>query len=157
VIIYKNNENILFTTDAMSLLPSYINDELDIITNLGNEIKDEKYYNSRLVLNLTKKKFIRIEVENNIEGIKDIALSYLSDQHKFFINKNIVIPYTSNHFIKSVLAILKNSLSKKSIILSNPQSEVDLKFSKSIAKDFDMNILDSYENLNQKELIIVRN
>src|SRR5699024_9837092 len=91
VIIYKNNENILFTTDAMSLLPSYINDELDIITNLGNEIKDKKYYNSRLVLNLTKKKFIRIEVENNIEGIKDIALSYLSDQHKFFINKNIVI------------------------------------------------------------------
>lgn len=156
ILIYIEGEKIYFATDAMSLLPTYINYEMTEVSNIKTDDDKQKIYNSKLMLNIINGECTRITVENTFENTKEYILLLIKNQHKYFIEKNIILPYTSNQFMKSLIAIMKPVLYNNTLLLES-NSQVDKKFAESISKDFNMNIDSLYSTDNYQISYFVRN
>lgn len=157
IMIYIKDGMLYVTSDATSLVPIYVNDDLSIITN--DEVEaNNKLFNPNLILNLSTNEKQRIIANSTEDKLAESILELVKNQHKYFLTKNIVINFKSNNYTKALLAIMKPALYNNILtVKGNKDYNESLKFAESIAKDFNMNIDNDAQYNNSENIYFARN
>lgn len=143
ILILIKDERILITADATSLVPVYINQNLNEISNIPNNNTQYKIFNSNLIFNIINKSRERISFNLECDNVNDEIITYVKNQHRYFYNKNIHLEFKSNNFMKTLISIMKPVLYNNVISISDSNNtSTDMIFAQSISKDFNMEFTD---------------
>lgn len=157
VIMYcKDEDEILLAIDASSLVPVYVYNNFSIITTEQIELEDSKIFNPNYMVNLNEKSICRIKANYDFYD-KDYILSLVKNQYKYFYNKNILLNFKSNKYMKALISIMKPVLYGNYMMIDEPEKNSELNFGNEIAKDFSMELIDEIKIPEIENIIYLRN
>lgn len=147
ILIYIDGKSILTTVDATSLVPVFIDEEFNEITNIPVENNSYKFLNSNLIIDLNDKSLHRINVKLSGEDVSGQIINLLENQYKYFLNKKLVMNFKMNNYMKSLISIMKPSLYGNFLSVYSDNNATDQKFADSIRKDFNMEFINEEDEL----------
>src|SRR5699024_990176 len=110
ILLLINDNTISVVADATSLVPVFINEESNEITNIPVENKGHKFFNSNLIFNLNTGSSIHLNVETIKENNSNQIIKLLENQYKYLLNKKLVIDTKPNNYMKTLLSTMKPAL-----------------------------------------------
>lgn len=153
ILVLIKDEKFLITSDATSLVPIYINENFNEVTNIPNNT-NYKIFNSNLIYNLIDQSTERIFFNKEYDNINDQIINYVKNQYKYFQNKKIHLEFKANNFMKTLISIMKPVLYNNTIsIPKSNNTNNDMFFAHSISKDFNL----TFNEYDDGNIIYLRN
>ena len=128
-------------TDAVGITPVYFDPLNKRLTT--DYLDGLQTLNGVSVLNLEEFTISRIEIASNKltnERIERVILDLVTNQYKYFLDKNLTLNFRRNKMNKAIISIMNPALIDQSINLRE-NDEITLKLSKWISREYKMNIL----------------
>lgn len=146
ILIYNTAGKWKLLTDAVSITPIYIDMEHKEVST-ASKGENSLSLNSNIEINLNDYSISRLEKPKNKltdERIERIILDAVTNQYKYFEDKDLTINFRRNKMNKALISILYPSLRGKELNLRQ-DDEISMKVGKWLVRDYKMHLLEQEE------------
>lgn len=142
LLVFKTDNSWKLITDATGMTPVYFDAAGKIVT--VHNTNTLPTLNGASILNLQDFTLSRINITDSRladERIERTILNLVSDQYKYFLNKDLTLNFRRNKMNKAIISILRPALMNQALNLRE-NDELTVKIGNWVAHEYKMNILE---------------